>query len=119
CATPICGSGVKNLSKVQSLKLLTYTVRALPGGTAVFPDYGTAVFPTPYLFIVTVTDAPNDWGYVITKTFGVLAGSWSTDTITETLWVAGADPQPEPIIFEFTYHKVTRYIYLPVVMRNY
>jgi hypothetical protein len=103
----------------ESLELLTYDIRGLPGGTAVLPEYGTVVIPPAAgLMTVTVADAPSDWGYVITKTFNVLEGDWETDTITETLEVEGAYPQLSPRALQFTYGISGAKIYLPVVMRN-
>ena len=102
----------------ESLELLTYTVRASPGSTAVLPYYGTVILSTTDM-LVEVFDAPHDWDYVFTKTFNVLAGSWTTDTITETLWVEGSVSQLEPIVLEFEYREPGEYIYLPIVMRSY
>jgi uncharacterized repeat protein (TIGR01451 family) len=87
----------------DSLELLSYGVRGLPGGTAILPDYGTVVLPATGAMTVTVTDGPSDWGYVITKTFNVLAGTWETNTITESLWVEDAYPQFDDVVLEFTH----------------
>ncbi|MEE8392676.1 MAG: carboxypeptidase-like regulatory domain-containing protein [Anaerolineae bacterium] len=99
----------------ESLDLLAYQVRALPGGTVVIPGYGTVV-SAPGRLVVEITDAPSDWGYVITKTFTVLNVSGGTDVITETLWVEDTAPQFVPIVLQFVSQSK---LYLPLVMRNY
>jgi len=102
----------------ESLRLVTYTVAGLPGGTAIVPGYGTVLLPTDDRLIFEVADNPSDWGYVVTKTFTVLSGDWETDLITETLWVDGAYPQPDSRVLRFT-HSGASTIYLPLVMRNH
>ena len=68
-----------------------------------------------------MTNRPNDWIYVIGKTFGIADETLFKDegsaSITETLWVEGASPQPDDIVLEFVPGMYT--IYLPLVMRNY
>ncbi len=99
----------------ESLDYVEHTVHALPGGTLIVPDHGTVIFPTSGSLVLQVTDAPGDWGYVITKTFTVLDVGGETDILTETLWVEGAYPQPDPVVLEFM---SLRKIYLPLVMRD-
>ncbi|MCP4537560.1 MAG: hypothetical protein GY832_10470 [Chloroflexi bacterium] len=101
----------------ESLELVDFAVSALPGGTAVLPTYGT-VITTTGTWDLTVTDAPSDWGYIITKTFTVLEGDWETDTITETLTVEGAYPQLSDKVLQFGYVTSEYKVYLPLVVRN-
>ena len=102
----------------DSLELLDYAVRGLPGGTAILPDYATVVMPTAGQMTVMVTDGPGEWGYVITKTFTVLAGNWETGAISETLLVEGAAPQLDPRVLQFVNGAPVTKVYLPLVMRS-
>ncbi|MBN1179439.1 MAG: hypothetical protein JXD18_09520, partial [Anaerolineae bacterium] len=58
--------------------------------------------------------APNAW-HAITKTFQITSTEWTTGTVTETLTVRYASPFA-PVILEFPMG--TRYIYLPLVLRD-
>ncbi|MDY7079861.1 MAG: S8 family serine peptidase [Chloroflexota bacterium] len=46
--------------------------------------------------------ASNTW-HVLTKTFHVTGSLWTTGLVTETLWVEGADPQPDDRVLTFTH----------------
>jgi hypothetical protein len=59
--------------------------------------------------------APNTW-HVITKTFQFTSTEWMTSTVTETLTVRYVEPL-EPVILEFPLGE--RYIYLPLVLKNF
>jgi hypothetical protein len=104
----------------ESLQVTDYALRILPDGTLVMPD--SALFPG--LDIVTstgvisweITGLPWEWSYVFTKTFGVTEGSWTRDTITESLWVEDADPQLDDMTLVFLHQQK---IYLPLVTRAY
>jgi hypothetical protein len=104
----------------ESLEMADYTLRILPGGTLVPP--GSSLLPGLQVITATgavtwnITSLSPDWNYVLTTTFGVTEGSWTKDTITKSLWVEGADPQPEDVMLTFLHE---RKIYLPSVMRTY
>ena len=49
----------------------------------------------------TATGVETGTWHVLTKTFDVLAGT--TDTITESLWLDGADPQPDDQVVQFVH----------------
>jgi PKD repeat protein len=63
--------------------------------------------------------APHTW-HAITKTFTVLSGTWQTDRVTESLWVAGAVPQLADQVLTFEHGAAGPWfsVYLPLVLRN-
>jgi hypothetical protein len=56
--------------------------------------------------------------YALTKTFQVVDGDWTTDSITETLWVENTIPQPRPIYLEFR-HAGDYELFLPLVVKHH
>jgi PKD repeat protein len=69
-----------------------------------------------------VSDAPNTW-HAITRTFGVLTGTWDTDILTGSLRVEDADLPPETWILHFTHldpnHPSGHSVFLPLILRSY
>ena len=65
-------------------------------------DIGSVAASADALAWDVMNAAPNAW-YAITKTFHVLTGDWDTSVITESLWVADADPQPTERVTEFAH----------------
>jgi hypothetical protein len=67
-----------------------------------------------------VIDGASDTWHTITKTFTVLSGTWQTDRVTESLWVAGADPQLDDRVLRFEHGaEGPRFsVFLPLVLRN-
>jgi hypothetical protein len=59
--------------------------------------------------------APSVW-HVLTKTFGVVSGSWMADAITESLTVEHALLQPQDIVLQFRHSRFE--IYLPIALKN-
>jgi hypothetical protein len=51
--------------------------------------------------LVWTADAPSRTPLEFTKTFHVEECWWEEDLVTETLEIAGADPQPEPVVLTF------------------
>jgi hypothetical protein len=100
----------------DSLGLLDYGTVILPGGSATFPGMEVTM-PMTDTLLWSVTDLPNDWTYIITKTFEVTGTLSLGDSayLTETLEVEDADP--EQVVLEFMPSEWD--IYLPLVMRAF
>ncbi|MCP4537559.1 MAG: carboxypeptidase regulatory-like domain-containing protein [Chloroflexi bacterium] len=103
----------------ESLEMIDYALHILPGGTLLLP--GSPGFPG--LDVITATGVvtweiaglPWGWNYVLSKTFGVVEGVWTRDTITESLWVEDADPQLDDVKLYLLHEQK---IYLPLVTRS-